>query len=394
MLVFFRIPFRTEVVAVLENKLDSKTARGKLNPRREPYWHKLQKGGYLGYRRTEDGGTWIARWRRVDKKQEYTSFGTLDDIGYADQFDEAQKRTRDWFRSLGSVSKTGYTITDAIDDYVKHLKIKNSNASANDADLRLKKHVIPVLGQVRLNKLTLHQVIHWRDALVRISDDLEDVRKSKDGANRILSYFKAALNHAFNKDIIGTDKAWRRVKAFENVGTARKVILDDKQVERLLNKTIGGFHDLIKSGLLTGARYGEIAQAKVADLDIAEGTLHLSGKTGSRDVYLSDTALLHFKNLAKGKLPTAYIHTKDDGQPWGRSHQTRPMQSAVKAARLPADTTFYTLRHTHISRALLAGVNAQVIAENCGTSVRMIEKHYGKFMKSDRRAMFNKVKLA
>ena len=67
------------------------------------------------------------------------------------------------------------------------------------------------------------------------------------------------------------------------------------------------------------------------------------------------------------------------------------MTAAIKAAKLPHDTTFYALRHTHISRALLAGVNAQVVAENTGTSVRMIEKYYGKFMKADRRAMFNNV---
>jgi hypothetical protein len=44
--------------------------------------------------------------------------------------------------------------------------------------------------------------------------------------------------------------------------------------------------------------------------------------------------------------------------------------------------------------ALLAGVPIQVVAENCGTSVRMLEKHYGKFLSTDRREMFNKVGLA
>jgi hypothetical protein len=63
----------------------------------------------------------------------------------------------------------------------------------------------------------------------------------------------------------------------------------------------------------------------------------------------------------------------------------------VKAAKLDAATTFYALRHTHISLALLAKVNIQVLAENTGTSVRMIEQHYGKFLKEDRRKMFNMV---
>ncbi len=381
-----------------EYRLDSKSSRQRLKPRREPYWRKIQAGGYIGYRRTQDGGTWIARYRiELDdgrRKQVYESLGDLRDIDPAEQLDEAQKRARQWFKTLGSSTKAGYTINDAIDDYVKHRGIKNSQASAKDAKLRLYRHVIPTLGHIRLNKLTLSQVTDWKDSLVRVSDDPDDVRKSKDGANRLLSYFKAALNLAFKKDIIGTDQAWRRVEAFEDVGVSRKVILTDEQIKRLKEKTSGAFHDLVISALLTGARYGEIAAAKVADFNAKEGTIHLDGKTGPRDCYLSDVAVAHFRELCRGKLPAAYINVKDDGTPWGKSHQIRPMKAAAKAAKLPIGAVFYTLRHVNISRSLLAGVNAQVVAENTGTSVRMIEKHYGKFMKADRRDMFNQVKLA
>jgi hypothetical protein len=58
---------------------------------------------------------------------------------------------------------------------------------------------------------------------------------------------------------------------------------------------------------------------------------------------------------------------------------------------VPADTVLYWRRHTHISLALLAGVNIQVRAENVGTSVRMIEKHFWKFLNRDRRAMFDRL---
>ena len=58
---------------------------------------------------------------------------------------------------------------------------------------------------------------------------------------------------------------------------------------------------------------------------------------------------------------------------------------------MPAETALYSPRHTHISLALLAGVNIQVRAENVGTSVRMIEKHSGKFLNRDRRTMFDRM---
>ena len=361
--------------------------------RREPYWHKLQKGGYVGYRCTKSGGSWIGRWRSDDGNQQYDSYGTLSDITPGEQFDEAQRLAREWFKSLGAAPITGYTVKTAIDDYVKSLEIKKSPKAGKDVRQRLDKHVPSSLGDIKLTKVTMKDLTQWQDSLVRLSGNEDDTRKSKDGANRLLNMLKAALNLAYKNDIVGSDRAWRRVSAFEDVGEARKIILTDKQIARLYEAIDGGFHNIIKSALLTGARYGELVAARVTDFDAGHGSIMLAGKTGERICYLSDTAIAHFKQLSKNKLPSAFIHTKDDGTTWGKSHQHRPTQAAVKAARLPQGTTFYALRHTHISRALLAGVNTQVVAENCGTSVRMIEKHYGKFLKSDRRAMFNKVML-
>jgi integrase len=44
---------------------------------------------------------------------------------------------------------------------------------------------------------------------------------------------------------------------------------------------------------------------------------------------------------------------------------------------------FYATRHTFISQALTHGVNIKWLAEYCGTSVAMIEKHYGRYIKND-----------
>lgn len=63
--------------------------------------------------------------------------------------------------------------------------------------------------------------------------------------------------------------------------------------------------------------------------------------------------------------------------------------AAVRRAGLDPAATFYCLRHTSISWALKSGVPAQALAEYTGTSVRMIEKHYGKFLRADKRAMLD-----
>jgi integrase len=44
---------------------------------------------------------------------------------------------------------------------------------------------------------------------------------------------------------------------------------------------------------------------------------------------------------------------------------------------------FYATRHTFISDALTQGDKIKWLAEYCGTSVMMIEKHYGKYLNGD-----------
>jgi hypothetical protein len=52
---------------------------------------------------------------------------------------------------------------------------------------------------------------------------------------------------------------------------------------------------------------------------------------------------------------------------------------------------FYATRHTFISDALSQGANIKWLAEYCGTSVAMIEKHYGRYIKSDSREQLERL---
>ena len=80
-------------------KTDSRTAREKLRQRREPYWAKISKGCFPGYRRIAVSGTWIARYRDHDGKQHYRALGAADDSMEANAktiltFEQAQDAAR------------------------------------------------------------------------------------------------------------------------------------------------------------------------------------------------------------------------------------------------------------------------------------------------------------
>ncbi len=371
------------------NPLNTVRKQRALTPRKEPYWHAFRRGAALGIYVGAASRTWVARAKDPTGTYRLSTLGALEDFDYG----EAETKARAFADLTGRNERPNYTVGDAIADYAEDAKVRNGESSSKGIRQRLARAVPPELTARRLSDLRSIEVRRWRDGMVCESTDAEAVQRSKDTANRVLGMLKAALNFAFKSGYAASDGEWRRVTAFEDVGEPRRLFLTPEQVRALLDTAEGSFRDLLKAATLTGARYGELTAAKVRDFDGRSGTLHLAGKTGPRTCYLSRDAVEFFRTLARDKLPDAFLLMKDDGTPWGKSHQHRPMKAAAKAAGLPSETVFYSLRHYHISRALLAGMNAQVIAENCGTSVRMIEKHYGKFTRADRRAMLNMVQL-
>jgi integrase len=282
-------------------------------------------------------------------------------------------------------------VQDAVADYIRHLEINNSARSARDTELRLKKHLPANILETELTRLTTVQLQRWHQSLVRLNGDPEDTRKSKDGANKLLAKLRAALNLAFRSGLAASDREWRKVRPFKGVGAARTLFLTDDQVKALLDHSAGAFHALVRAALLTGARYGELRAARAEDFNPEHGTVTLNGKTGERQCYLSDVGLAFFAEQVKGKAPRDLIFERDGGGPWRHGDQYRAMHAVVEQAKLPVDTVFYSFRHYHISMAMAAGIAVQIIAENTGTSVRMIELHYGKFMPADRREMLNRI---
>jgi integrase len=57
--------------------------------------------------------------------------------------------------------------------------------------------------------------------------------------------------------------------------------------------------------------------------------------------------------------------------------------SARPAQRIPARVSAYSFRHSRISELLqLCGIDPLTVAQQCGTSMLMIEKYYFKFISS------------
>jgi integrase len=391
---------------VRDAKLDTRSARVKLAPRREPYWRPISKGCALGYRKGSTGGTWIARFRDDSGKQRYQSLAAADDAMDADgivclSYAEAQREAGEWFKVAASgfsseTPRSGpYTLKDALSDYMASYK-RNGGKSIDRTQSVIDAHIVSTMGGLPVSKLTKRKIENWLDNLAdaapmirsgygkpqqhrELDDSPEGKRRRKSSANRVLTVLKAALNNAFSEGKIASDNAWRQVKPFREADSARIRYLKDDESRRLVNACTPEFRPLVQAALLTGCRYGELAALTIPDFNPDAGTVHIRiSKSGKpRHVVLTDEGRDFFTATTIGKTGHSLILTRSNGDPWGRSHQQRPYKAACEKANVDA-LTFHELRHTYASRLVMSGAPLAVVAAQLGHSdTRMVEKHYG-----------------
>jgi integrase len=355
------------------------------------YWSRLEEGFFLGYRKIDQGdGTWIARLRE-NGKQHYHALGTFS------EYDEAAKAARGWRkRREQGVTKDDVTVADACREYVKHLKAHKGDQSSKDAEGRFNRLVFDkAIGKIALEKLQTRDVRTWLNDQVadEDEDDDEDLRKSKDSANRNLASFKAALNLALRDCLVATDAGWKTITPFRGVRRRRERMLDEAERKALLKACPDDLKLLVKGLLLTAARPGELAKATVADFNQLHGTLTLNGKTGRRIVTLSTAARQFLTDQCKDKLPTATILATNYGKEWTKDDWKKPFKEAVKTAKLPPDIVMYHLRHTAISELIMGGMQTSLVAMLAGTSTAMIDQHCGHLQHNKTRDMPDRVAI-
>jgi integrase len=369
------------------------SVRNALAPRREPYWKRLETGVFIGYRRLEAGaGTWIARRRNDEKKQEYRALGALG------AYDAAVKAAREWLSALDAgVSSKGMTVKEACEHYVEHLRVHKSAASADDAEGRFRRLVDKAkIGKIDLARLRTSELKAWIGGQLEIDedeDDEDDLRRAKDSANRNLASLKAALNLALHDRLVAHDAGWKTVVPFRGVGRRRQGFIPRDQRSALLSHCPQDLSVLVKALLLTGARPGELARASVSHFDKAQSTLALEGKTGFRVVTLSTTAAAFFAAQVEGKDSAALILGTSHGAQWTKDNWKKAFRQAVTDASLPSEIVMYSLRHTAISEMIASGMDSFVVAKLAGTSSAMIDKHYGHLRHDSTRARLDAVQM-
>ena len=370
-------------------RLDTVTSREKLKPRRVPYWQRVTKGCYLGFRRmsSDSQGTWLARTRdAISGKQTYKALGDLTSTPAYVRFDAALNLARMWFDHLERGGGSGtVTVREVCDRYVQHLRSTKTVYAADDAQARFNNYVLDdnKFAAVELSKLTPLHLEVWRNRLREMPTRSGAHRgecRSDSTLNRDMTCLRAALNLAYADGLVTSDFAWRRkLVPVKNADRRRELYLTRAQRRRFVESAPPDLGVFLRGLALLPLRPGALAALKVGDFDPRLKVLRIGhDKSGQeRKIRLPMATAKLFAELARRKPPDAALVSRADGKPWDKDAWKWPVKAAAEAAKLPIGATAYTLRHSVISDLVHDGLDLLTVAQISGTSVAMIERHYG-----------------
>jgi integrase len=374
---------------IRSSRLQTRSSRLKLAISSKPYdFTPIAPGAGLGYRRNRTGpGSWVLR--TANGKGGY---GTKN-IGLADDLQDADgAQTLSWFQAVersrkltkGDVAEAGslLTVAAAVEEYGRDLAAREAGAENVG---RIKKHLPPSLAAKPLAIVTAREFSAWRDALLR------------DGTKpatyvRLKRAVVGALNLAARRDpMIKNRDAWTVGLAGvqENFSSRNIGRLDDDQVRKViaacyaLDPNLGLYTEVAAE---TGARPSQISRLTVDDLQnggaprlMMPSSRKGRGRKASKHPVPISPQLAN--KLKCDREPDAPLLTRADGRPW-QSTDLGDYANLFErvVARLGLVVSFYSLRHSAITRAILLGVPLRVIAATTDTSVSMIERTYSSYL--------------
>jgi integrase len=378
---------------VRDTNLESRDARSKLKRQGKPYWRAIGKGLHVGYRKNRPGySVWTGRRRRDDGGYETFEIGLADDVVDANgdsvlDFWQAQEVARTTVPKKRN-DTSAYLVKHAIDDYVTHL---GDRQSAKGVRYRLAAYCEPLMLRP-VASLTTEELERWHRNMAKAPprgrtskggkqqyltiDGEEGQRKRMVSANKVRDMLAACLNFAFSRGRVHDQSAWKRLKPFKGVAIPRSRYLTIAECQRLLNACDPDFRILVRAGLETGMRVGELRRLTVKDFNPAAGTIHVrKTKTGrDRHVILTDDAVAFFGQLATGRKGSDLLLNRE----WKSNQHERLIREACIRANIDPRIVFHELRHTYASLCVMAAVPLMVLARNLGhTDTRQVEKTYG-----------------
>ena len=404
-----------------KSKLVNRDRRRQIGGDKTVFYWRVRTCRDFGYtrRKTSTQGYWYARIVMKNGRVRSKRIAIADDILPADNinvmtFYQGLNHAEVWFLSQEDVAVPDryefeardpfptvplpppYTVGNAVVGYLKWRS--NRMPPSGHPYSMFKHHVMDQLAHIPLDQLTVQTLTDWLHELAQkpkiissgrlkgvqygeTSLDPEWIRKRRKSANSILSHLRAALRFAYNQGYVDTDKAWRRVRPFKRVNNSpSSTSLERDEILHLLRACPDHIGNVVKAGLVTGCRIGDLLRLRVSNVHLKTGVVRLHSSKTDRtiSVSLSNEGIEFFASLIDGRKADEYLFVDLNGQSWNTRGISGEFLKCQRAARIKPTVTFTKIRHTFASQAVMAGLPMKAVATQLGhVDTRMVEGVYG-----------------
>jgi integrase len=297
--------------------------------------------------------------------------------------DETRAKAERAFHQLMLVQKAAgddATVYAILNAFLDEVKINRSEATYEAWRRRLA-DFNDAFGHLRVSDLRQHQVSDWlrsKQTETRQHPTRGKVRWGAGTVRMTIIAINAAFNWAAREKRISTNP----IAGIQKPPPGRRErAMTQAEFEQLLRVASRAYHDYLIVLDQTGARPGEIAKATCADVDEKIGAIVLtdsktSRKTGKRRVIFLTSRAMEIVSRRKLKYGSGPLFRNRHGKPLSTGTVAKRFETWRR--KIGAEgISCYSLRHRFATRLLLKGCSAAKLAEMMGTSVQMIEYHYG-----------------
>ncbi len=332
-------------------------------------------------------GVWYYRYR-LNGKQQRAVFGSRAEPITRKQAERAVRNLEPTAPATAA-SSGGPTFRDVLNEWCDRGRSARgaewSRRQKNDTRSRLDYRILPALGDVRLADLSAADIENAYDrwSLEGLSDST---------VHRHAADIRSCLSFAARRGYEVGPTATLAVAPSQPKSVAKTVAPD--QMPKLLNAAEDFGHDMLPAiclAAITGARRGEIAGLRWADVDLKAGTVRVERQVVvvRGELFVEDTkndaqytTRLSARDVAvlnvvldPGK-PDHYV-IGNGAEPTNPNHLTDGFTSVRGAAHVRG-VTFKGLRHYWTTSMADAGVPVKDIASGRWKSDRMVREVYGR----------------
>ena len=245
------------------------------------------------------------------------------------------------------------------------------------------------VGDLLVTEVKPHHVTSWL-----ASQSTWGATTRSDAAKEV----KSAMRWAAREGIIDRDPL---VNVKPESPLRREYTISKPEYDKLLaevwkhrgRRGVTCFRSILIALQLSGCRPSEILSLDVADFDGETWTIkrHKNRKKQHpRVVYLSP-CLQTLSRIHAGDRTSGPLFRPAPDRTWQYSEIRRRFERLKKRAGIDSKCVLYSFRHTWITEAMRANVDVAFVAEMAGTSIQMIDRHYG-HLRQNRQHMIDAAK--